>query len=62
MIDYSKISNVKIAGVDKSDYPDFCDAYIEFCFIDGVEATDAELELINKDHIFVHQQVTESLY
>ena len=28
-LDYSKISNVQVGGVDMADYPDFCDAYIE---------------------------------
>lgn len=62
MINYSKISDVKVAGVDRKDYPDFCDAYIEYCLIDGVEATDEELDAINCDHMFVHEQVTNSLY
>ena len=28
-LDYSKINNVKIGGLDMTDYPDFWDAYIE---------------------------------
>ena len=27
-MDYQKINNIEVDGVDMSDYPDFCDAFI----------------------------------
>ena len=27
-LDYTKIEDVEVDGIDTSDYPDFCDAYI----------------------------------
>ncbi len=28
ILDYTKIEDVEVDGIDTSDYPDFCDAYI----------------------------------
>jgi len=38
-LDYSKISNVFVDGIDMEDYGDFCDAYIESADYDGREMT-----------------------
>lgn len=62
MIDYTKIDNVEIAGIDKKDYPDFCDAYIQNCDIDGVPATDEQLDELNDDSDFVYEQITNYIY
>jgi hypothetical protein len=61
-LDYSLIDNVQIDGVDTSDYPDFCDAYIVSADYDGREMTDDEIELLNDDGDFVLQQVYEYIY
>lgn len=61
-IDFKQISNVEVCGIDMKDYPDFCDAYIEECDINGVPATDAQLDAINENFEFVHDQVLEALY
>ena len=58
-LDYSKISNVNIDGIDMDDYPDFCDAYILSADYDGVEMTEAELDLLNDDRDFVHEAVQD---
>ena len=57
-----KIDNIEIEGIDHSDYPDFCDAFIASCDIDGREATDAELEDLNDDTDFVYQAVCDYLW
>lgn len=62
MIDTKNVSNVQVAGIDMSDYPKFCDAYIESADINGVPATEAELETLNQDYDFVYQSITEAIY
>ena len=34
-IDYSKISNVQVEGIDHRDAPDYCDAFISSADYDG---------------------------
>lgn len=58
-VQYDKIDNVVVEGIDMGDYPDFCDAYIESCDIAGVPATEEQLEFINQNGMFVHEQVWE---
>ena len=45
MIDLSKIIQVQVNGIDTRDYPDFCDAYIDYAvYEDGTELTEEELD------------------
>ena len=62
MIDTSQIDNIEIEGVDMSDYPKFCDAYILSCDINGIEATESELDKINEDYEFVYDEVMKSIF
>lgn len=50
--DSRRIIDVEIEGVDMSDWPDFCDAYVSYArWADtGVELTDEELDLFNDRH------------
>ena len=57
MIDFNKIHNIEFDGVDHSDYPDYCDAYILSCEIDGIEATEEQLNEINNDRDFVYEKL-----
>lgn len=61
-INFEKIDNVDVACIDMRDYPDFCDAYIESCDIDGVPATDEQLDIINENGEFVYEKVLEAIY
>ena len=61
-LDYSKISNVYVAGIDMGDYGDFCDAYIESAEYDGCEMTEEELDLLNDDSCFVNEAAFTQLY
>lgn len=61
MIDYSKISNIEFDDVFHDDAPDYCDAYILNCDIDGVEATSEQLDEINKNSYFVHEKLFDYL-
>lgn len=61
------IDAVAVEGIDYSDYPDFCDAYIESATIiedDGEvrDATDEELDRLNDDRDFVYSKVLEFIY
>lgn len=66
-LDYSKIHDIEVDGIDTRDYPDFCDAYIASATIeneDGTfrDATDDEIEEMNEDSDFVYEQVENYLY
>lgn len=61
-IDLSKISNIEIDGIDTSDYPDFCDAYIVSADYDGEPMNDEQLEELNHNADFVYEQVIKHLY
>jgi len=61
-LDYSKISDVEVDGIDTRDYPDFCDAYISYAEYDGREMTDEELDVLNEDSDFVYSAVENHLY
>jgi len=58
-MDYSKVDNVVVEGVDTEDYPDFCDAYIESADYDGREMTESELDVLNQDTDFVYECVNK---
>jgi hypothetical protein len=55
------IDNILVGGIDGNDYPDFCDAFIESADIDGVAATEKQLDELNEDSSFVHECVFNSL-
>ena len=61
-IDFDKIDNVELDGIDTSDAPDFADAYIVSCDIDGRPATEEELDIINANSEFVYDQVVDQMY
>jgi len=61
-IDYTKLENLEVEGIDTRDYPDFCDAYIGYAEIDGLEATKEELEELNDNRDFVYELVWERLF
>ena len=57
------IRSIEVDGVDGSDYPDFCDAYICYAEWEGtdIELTDDELEqLTNENGDIVHDLAYES--
>ena len=56
-IDFSKVVVEDIEGIDTSDYPDFCDAYISEASIDGEPVTNEQLEEINENSQFVYDAV-----
>ena len=61
-LDYSKISNVFVDGIDSNDYPDFCDAYIESADYDNREMTEDELEILNEETEFISEHVFSQIF
>jgi len=61
-LDYSKITNVEIDGIDPKDYPDFCDAYISDAMYDGAPMTDEQIQQINEDSQFVYDCVIKHIF
>lgn len=62
ILDLTKVTDIEFEGIDMADYPKFCDAYIESAVIDGVEATEQELDVINNNYSFVYEKLQEWLY
>ena len=56
------IDDVEMGGIDTRDYPDFVDAYIVSCCINGRPATDEEIDELNEDSSLIHELVWEHLF
>jgi len=61
-MDFNKIYDIEIDGIDNNDYPDFCDAYISQGSYEGRFLTDDELDYVNDNYSFVHEKVYEYLF
>lgn len=62
-MDFKKIDNIEIGGIDYKDCPEFCDAYIESADYDGIEMTEEQLDDLNDNHLdFVHDKVYEYIF
>ena len=62
-IDFKLIDNVIVDGIDYSDYPDFCDAYIAEADYNGEPMSDEMIEVLNYDYTdFVLEQVYSHLF
>lgn len=62
-IDFKLVTNVSVDGIDTSDYPDFCDAFIESAEYNGKDMSEEMLDEINSDHLdFVSECVYDSLF
>ena len=61
VMDYKKVDNIEIDGIDTKDYPDFCDAYISSADYDGVPMTDEQLDELNEDGDYVYGHIMDYL-
>ena len=61
-MDLEKITNIELGNIDTSDYPDMVDAFIESAEYDGEPMTEEQLDEINQDSGFIHEQVYKQLY
>ena len=62
IMDYKKITNVVLDGIDLEDYPDFCDAYIVSADYDGKPMTDDQIDKLNEDSDFVYTKIEQFLF
>jgi hypothetical protein len=60
-LDYSKIKSIEFDGIDYTDAPDYCDAYIVSAEYDGEGMTEEQIESLNDDRDFVYQMLMEYL-
>lgn len=51
------ITKVDFDEINHWDYPEYCDAYIVYAKYDGVEMTEAQLEEVNQDDMYVREQL-----
>ena len=58
------MASLSVEGVDPSDYPDFCDAYlIGGLFMDGTALTDEEMDDLNDKYPeLVNEMAYDSLH
>jgi len=56
-----EIDNIEFDGIDYSDYPDFCDAFICYAERNGEPLNDVELDKLNEDTDFVYNKLMEHL-
>lgn len=61
-MDTTKINNIEFEGIDYKDAPDFCDAFISSADYDGKEMTEEQLEVINENSDFVHEELYNYLF
>ena len=60
-MDYKKIDNIEVDGIEPKDYPDFSNAYIVSADYDGVPMTDDQLDEINDDGQFQYECIMNDL-
>ena len=60
--DLNYVDAIEVDGIDMSDYPDFCDAFISYAEYKGVEMTDEELEHLSDLDGFVYDCVMNQLF
>jgi hypothetical protein len=61
-MDYSLITNIEFDGIDHSDYPDYCDAYIVRALYNGFEMSIEMLDELNEDRDYVYDRLMEYLH
>ena len=65
-IKFEEVTNIELGGVDMTDYPDFCDAYVESAEkLDGTPLTEVELEAfeeLDETRMYVNENAFETLY
>ena len=60
-LELSKISNVHLADIDLSDYPDFWDARVVCAEYEGRPMSEAELDLLNDNRSLVYEAVMRQI-
>jgi hypothetical protein len=56
-MDYSKVQNLEVEGVDMADYPDFVDAYAIYAEAEnGVVLNEEQLDVLNTEYSDIVQK------
>ena len=61
-MNYKLIDNIEVDGIDTTDYPDFCDAFISSADYEGKEMTEEQLDKLNQDSDFVYECLQNHLF
>jgi len=61
-MNYKKIDNIEVDGIDTKDYPDFCDAFIVSADYNGKPMTNKQIDKLNEDTDFVYECVNNNLF
>ena len=65
-INIKNVTNIVLDGVDMTDYPDFCDAFVMSADkLDGTPLTDVELEAfseLEETASYINENAYESLF
>lgn len=61
-LDYTKIDDIEVDGINHRDAPKYCDAFIASATYDGRDMTEAELDTLNEDQGYVYECVIERIY
>jgi hypothetical protein len=63
IIDLSLVDNIEVDGIDYSDYPDFCDAFIGNADYNGEPMSDYMVDYINENYPdYVYEQVINKIF
>ncbi len=60
--EYTKITDVHVDGIDHSDAPEYCDAYIESANYKGKPMNDKQLDRLNQNPYFVAEALERQVY
>ena len=61
-MDYSKIKIIVVEGIDHSDSPRYCDAFIAEATYDGKPMNETELDEVNCNLDFLQSVIHDYLY
>ena len=62
-LDLSKIEDIEFDGINHSDYPDFCDAFISSATYKKRDMKEEELEILDEEYRdFVYEKLMDYLY
>lgn len=59
--EFDRLTNVELEGINREDYPEFCDAYVGSAEFDGIPLTDRQLDLLNENSDLVYRLVEKYL-
>jgi len=62
MITKERITNVVLDNIDLTDSPDFVDSFVESCDIDGIPATEEQLDAIGEDYELTSELVQSNVW